>query len=41
MHPGKRVTSTEEAIKTDRKRNVPAPGIYNNMPKERVLQVPK
>ena len=37
VHPGKRVTSTEEAMKNDKRRNVPAPGVYNNMPKERVL----
>ena len=35
------MTSTEEAMKIDKRRNVPAPGVYNNMPKDRVLQVPK
>ena len=41
MHKGSRVTSTEEAIKVDKRRNVPAPGHYNNMPKDNVLQIPK
>jgi hypothetical protein len=41
MHPGTRITSTEQAIKIDKRKNVPAPGKYENMPKERIQKVPK
>ena len=39
--PGSRQTVLAEAIVLDKRRNIPAPGAYNNLPKERVLQVPK
>lgn len=41
FHPGQRVTFVEEAIKFDKRKHIPAPGVYNTLPKERVLQVPK
>lgn len=41
IHPGNRVTFVDEAVKFDKRRHIPAPGTYNNLPKDRVLQVPK
>ena len=39
--PGDRLTVLAEAIKIDKRRNIPAPGTYSKFPQARVLQVPK
>jgi hypothetical protein len=39
--PGDRQTFLAEAIKNEKRRKIPAPGAYENMPKANVLQVPK
>jgi len=38
---GKKETILSEIIRTEKKRNIPAPCAYNNVPKYKVQQVPK